>query len=104
MFVKTTHSNTGLLHHIGNADAFETEFAKPLGRNAYDPSVCLCLTSFRITHLSSPLLPERAGQAPIAALTDVRACKAPTASALSYSTVPRCNPPLLGAQSSMFNQ
>src|SRR5882757_9330098 len=55
MFVEATDSNTGLLHHIGNADAFETEFAKPLGRNAHDPSVCLCLISFRITHLVLPL-------------------------------------------------
>src|SRR5882762_6207094 len=65
MLVKTTDSYTGLLHHIGNADAFETKFAKPLGRNPYDPSVCLCLISFRITHLSTPLLPEPAGFAPI---------------------------------------
>src|SRR5260370_22587805 len=56
MLVKTTDGNTGLLHHIGNADAFETEFAKPLGRNAYNPSVCVYLISFRIAHLSSPLL------------------------------------------------
>src|SRR5260370_26912664 len=67
MFVKTTDSNTGLLHHIGNADAFKTEFAKPLGRDAYDPSVCFCLISFRITHLSSRFLPKRAGFALIAA-------------------------------------
>src|SRR4029077_11219315 len=61
MLVKTTDSNTGLGHNISHADAFETAFAKPLGRNAYDPSVCLCLVPFRITHLSSPLLPEHAG-------------------------------------------
>ena len=29
MFVETTDGNTGLLHRIGNANVFETEFAKP---------------------------------------------------------------------------
>src|SRR5216684_3201372 len=57
MFVETPDSNAGLLHHISHADAFETEFAKPLGRNAYDPGVCIFLISFRITHRSPPLLP-----------------------------------------------
>ncbi len=45
MFVETADGNTGLLHHVGNADAFETELAKPLGRNLHDPSVCLRLTA-----------------------------------------------------------
>src|SRR5260370_5572974 len=72
MFVETTDSNTGLLHHIGNTDAFETEFAKPPGRNAHDPSVCLRLISLRITHLPSPFLPESVWIAPIVALNDVR--------------------------------
>src|SRR5260370_25122183 len=66
MFVETTDSNTGLLHHIGNADAFETEFAKPLGRNAHDPSVCLCLITLRITHrpltISSRVCMDRSRQ------------------------------------------
>src|SRR5882757_8541409 len=73
MFVEATDSNTGLLHHIGNADAFETEFAKPLGRNAHDPSVCLRLISLRIAHPQSPFLPESAWNAPIVTLNNVRA-------------------------------
>src|SRR5258707_9032070 len=73
MFVETTDSNTGLLHHIGNADAFEAEFAKPLGRNAHDPSVCLRLIFLRITHLPSPFLPEFEWLAPIVTLDNVRA-------------------------------
>src|SRR5260370_14295391 len=73
MFVETTDSNTGLLHHIGNADAFEAEFAKPLGRNAHDPSVCLRLIFLRITHLPSPFLPEFESLAPIVTLDNVRA-------------------------------
>src|SRR5580704_2037554 len=73
MFVKPANSNTGLLHHIGNADAFETEFAKPLGRNAHDPIVCLRLISLRITHLPSPFLPVSAWIAPIVTLNNVRA-------------------------------
>src|ERR1700722_2768651 len=66
MFVETADSNTGLLHDIGNADAFETEFAKPPGRNTYYPTVCLRLISFRIPHHSSSLLPEPAELAPTA--------------------------------------
>src|SRR5580698_2180258 len=58
MFVETADSNTVLLHYIGNADAFQAEFAKPLGGNAHDPSVRLCLVTLRITHLPSPSLPE----------------------------------------------
>src|SRR5580692_7543435 len=58
MFVKPTHSGPGLLHHIGNADAFETELAKPLGSDFYDPGVRLCLVTLRITHLPSPSLPD----------------------------------------------
>jgi hypothetical protein len=58
MFVETADSNAGLLHDIGNADAFQTEFAKPLGSNAHDPSVRLRLVTLRITHLPSPSLPE----------------------------------------------
>jgi hypothetical protein len=50
MFVETADSNAGLLHDIGNADAFQTEFAKPLGSNAHDPSVRLRLITLRITH------------------------------------------------------
>src|SRR5580700_11160927 len=64
MFVKPANSNTGFLHHIGNADAFETEFAKPLGSNAHDPSVRLRFVTLRITHLPSPSLPESAWIAP----------------------------------------
>src|SRR3984957_17884380 len=67
MFVETADSNTGLLHHIGNADAFETEFAKPPGRNAYDPTVCLLLISFRIPLRSSPYFPDPADLAPTVA-------------------------------------
>src|SRR5260370_21951661 len=88
MFVETTDSNTGLLHHIGNANAFETEFAKPLGRNAHDPSVCLCLITLRITHLPSPFLPESARIAPIVTLNKVGTLRA--SRVLSYSTLPRC--------------
>jgi hypothetical protein len=29
VLVKPAHSDTSLLHHIGNADAFETELAEP---------------------------------------------------------------------------
>src|SRR5579872_705251 len=64
MFVKPTHSGTGLLHHIGNTDALETEFAKPLGCDFYDPSVRLCLVTLRITHLPSPSLPDSTWIAP----------------------------------------
>src|SRR5580658_9278010 len=64
MFVETADSNTGLLHDIGNAYAFQTEFAKPLGSNAHDPSVRLRLVTLRITHLPSPSLPESAWIAP----------------------------------------
>src|SRR6267154_2557164 len=64
MFVKPTNSGTGLLHHIGNADALETELAKPLGSNFYDPSVRLCLVTLRITHLPSPSLPDSTRIAP----------------------------------------
>jgi NAD(P)H-binding len=39
MFVKTADSNTNLPHHIGDANAFETEFAKLVGCNPHDPSV-----------------------------------------------------------------
>ena len=42
-------------------------FAKPPGRNAYHPRVCLRLVSFRITHRSSPLLSEPATLASIVA-------------------------------------
>src|SRR5208282_1604564 len=31
MFVKPASGDTRFLHHIGNADAFKTELAKPLG-------------------------------------------------------------------------
>src|ERR1700733_7110111 len=64
MFVETADSNTGFLHDIGNADAFQTEFTKPLGSNAHDPSVRLRLVTLRITHLPSPSLPEFAWIAP----------------------------------------
>src|ERR1700734_3349039 len=64
MFVETADSNTGFLHDIGNADAFQTEFAKPLGSNAHDPSVRLRLVTLRVTHLPSPFLPESAWIAP----------------------------------------
>src|SRR5580692_11611744 len=64
MFVETTDSNTGLVHHIGNADAFETKFAKPPGRNAHDPSVCLHLIFLRITHLPLNISPESACSVP----------------------------------------
>jgi hypothetical protein len=58
MLVKAANGGTGLLHHIGNADALETELAKPLGRHFYYPSVRLCFVTLRITHLSSPFLPD----------------------------------------------
>src|SRR5882757_4251592 len=60
MFVKPAGSNTRFLHHIGNADAFETELAKPLGGDVHDPSVRLRLVTLRSTHLPSPSLPESA--------------------------------------------
>src|ERR1700678_1308997 len=65
MFVKPTHSGTGLPHHISNADAIETELAKPLGGNFYDPSVRLRFVTLRITHLPSPSLPDSTWIAPI---------------------------------------
>ena len=46
-------------------DSLQTEFAKPLGSNAHDPSVCLRLVTLRITHRSSPSLPESARTAPV---------------------------------------
>ena len=61
MFVKPANRDTGLLHHSGDADAFETEFAKSLGGNAHDPIVRLRLVNLRITHLPSPSLPEPHG-------------------------------------------
>src|SRR5580704_6398228 len=64
MFVKAANGGAGFLHHIGNADALETEFAKPLGRHFYDPSVRLCFVTLRITHLSSPSLSEPTWIAP----------------------------------------
>src|SRR5258708_19184019 len=57
MFVKPADSNTGLLHHIGDTDAFNAEFAKPLGRDVHDPSVRRRLVTLRIAHLSSPSFP-----------------------------------------------
>src|ERR1700733_654009 len=74
MLVETTDSNTGLLHHISNADAFETEFAKPLGRDPHDPSVCLLLIALRITHLPSPFLAESAWIAPAERTVRVLSC------------------------------
>src|SRR5580658_6608485 len=56
MFVETADGNTGLPHHVGNADAFEAEFAKPLRRNPHDTRVCLRLIPLRRTHLPSPPL------------------------------------------------
>src|SRR5260370_33756446 len=85
MFVETTDSNTSLLHHIGNADAFETDFAKPLGSNAHDPCVCLRLISLRITHLQSPFLPESAWLAPIVTFNNRRP-------SIGFSTTFRRNP------------
>src|SRR5271170_6105267 len=64
MFVETADRNPGLLHHIGNADAFEAKFAKPFGSNFHNPSVRLRLVTLRITHLPSPSLPESALMAP----------------------------------------
>src|ERR1700722_3973244 len=64
MFVEPADRDAGLLHHIGNADAFQTEFAKSLGSDADDPSMRLCLVALRITHLPSPSLPESAWIAP----------------------------------------
>src|ERR1700685_258465 len=83
MFVETADSNTGLLHHIGNADAFQPEFAKPLGSNAHDPSVRLRLVTLRITHLLSPSLPESAWM--------LQAGSSPRVSA--YSSLIGCKPP-----------
>src|ERR1700723_624273 len=88
MFVETAGSNTCLLHHIGNADAFQTEFAKPLGSNAHDPRVSLRLVTLRITHLLSPSLPSPHGS-PQAEIT---------ARVLSYATSSGCKPPSLGVQ------
>src|SRR5271169_2836844 len=82
MFVETADSNTSLLHDIGNADALQTEFAKPLSSNAHDPSVCLRLVTLRITHRSPPSLPESAWTAPVR--------KSPRAS--SYSSSIGCKP------------
>ena len=45
VFVETADSNTCLLHHIGNANAFQAKFAKPLGSNFHDPSVRLRLVT-----------------------------------------------------------
>ena len=61
MFVETADRNAGLLHYIGNADAFQTEFAKPLGSNSHDPSVRLRLVTLRITHLASSSFPDPHG-------------------------------------------
>jgi hypothetical protein len=67
VFVKPPTVTPASFITSGNADAFETAFAKPLGRNAYDASVCLRLISSRITHRSCPLLPAPAELAPIVA-------------------------------------
>src|ERR1700722_2603203 len=83
MFVETADSNTGFLHDIGNADAFQTEFAKPLGSNAHDPSVRLRLITLRITHSGLILtFPSPHGS--------LQAGVAPRVSA--YSSLIRCKP------------
>src|SRR5580658_10389952 len=91
MFVKPADSNTGFLHHIGNADAFETELAKPLGSNTHDPSVRLRLVTLRIAHPPSPSLPESTWIAP--------GRKARRVSA--YSSLIGCKPSNLGAINSL---
>jgi hypothetical protein len=55
--VEATDSNTGFLHHIGNADAFEAEFTRPPGCDSHNPNVRLRLISLRVAHLPSPSLP-----------------------------------------------
>src|ERR1700735_268438 len=40
VFVETSNRHARFLHHIGNADAFETTFTKSLGGHFDDPSVC----------------------------------------------------------------
>jgi len=45
MFVETADSNTGLLHHIGNADAFQTEFGNLLAATL---TIRVCVSAFSL--------------------------------------------------------
>src|SRR5882762_9972076 len=64
VFVEAPNRNARFLHHISNADAFQTEFAKPLGSNAHDPSVRLRLVTLRIAHSAITISSRAAWIAP----------------------------------------
>src|ERR1700689_3940223 len=53
VFVEAAHRNTGLLHHIGDADPVKSALAKPLGSHPYNPLMCRLLVPLGMPHTGS---------------------------------------------------